>query len=59
MKIEIQKASVKDAEIIAPMFDAYRMFYKQVSDIDGAIKFILMIFLYIHQQEARASQLLC
>ncbi len=40
MKIEIQKASVKDAEIIAPMFDAYRMFYKQVSDIDGAIKFI-------------------
>jgi GNAT superfamily N-acetyltransferase len=40
MKIEIHKAAAKDAEIIAPLFDAYRMFYNQPSDIDGALHFV-------------------
>jgi GNAT superfamily N-acetyltransferase len=40
MKIEIHKAAAKDAEIIAPLFDAYRMFYNQQSDIDGALHFV-------------------
>jgi ribosomal protein S18 acetylase RimI-like enzyme len=40
MKIEIRKASVGDAEIIAPLFDAYRMFYNRSSDVNGAIQFV-------------------
>ncbi len=40
MNIEVHKASAKDAEIIAPLFDAYRMFYKQSSDIRGALQFV-------------------
>src|SRR6476619_5408214 len=40
MKIEIRKASAGDAEIIAPLFDAYRMFYNRSSDINGALQFV-------------------
>jgi GNAT superfamily N-acetyltransferase len=40
MNIEIRKASAKDAETVAPLFDAYRMFYKQSSDIKGVLQFI-------------------
>lgn len=40
MELSIHKASVEDAGIIAPLFDAYRMFYQQPSDIKGATKFI-------------------
>jgi GNAT superfamily N-acetyltransferase len=40
MKIEIQKASADDTEMIAPLFDAYRVFYNQPTDIDGALGFI-------------------
>ena len=32
----IRKATLADLEIIVPLFDAYRQFYKQTSDIDGA-----------------------
>ena len=32
----IRKASLTDLEQIVPLFDAYRQFYKQASDIDGA-----------------------
>lgn len=40
MELSIHKAAVEDAGIIAPLFDAYRMFYQQPSDIKGATKFI-------------------
>ena len=40
MKIEIRKAAAEDAEIIAPLFDAYRMFYNQPPDIDVALQFV-------------------
>ena len=40
MRIEIRKATAEDAAIVAPLFDAYRMFYKQQPDIDGAFNFI-------------------
>lgn len=40
MKIEIHKASAAEAEIIASLFDAYRMFYNQSSDIKGALQFV-------------------
>lgn len=36
----IRKAIAEDANMIAPLFDAYRMFYKQPSDINGATDFI-------------------
>jgi len=40
MNIEIRKASVDDAVIVAPLFDSYRSFYKQVPDVDAAFNFI-------------------
>ncbi len=36
----IRKASLQDLEIIAPLFDAYRVFYEKESDLDGARNFI-------------------
>src|SRR5690348_4424008 len=40
MNIEIRKASVEDAAIVAPLFDLYRSFYKQQPDVDAALNFI-------------------
>lgn len=40
MNIEIRKASVEDAPVVAPLFDSYRSFYKQEPDIDAALRFI-------------------
>ena len=40
MNIEIHKASTEDANILAPLFDSYRSFYKQTPDVDGAMNFI-------------------
>jgi ribosomal protein S18 acetylase RimI-like enzyme len=40
MSIEIRKASVADTEIIAPLFDSYRVFYQQSSDEKSAHQFI-------------------
>ncbi|RDY61297.1 GNAT family N-acetyltransferase [Flagellimonas nanhaiensis] len=36
----IRKASLSDLELIVPLFDAYRVFYSQVSDIEAARAFI-------------------
>ncbi len=40
METLIRIALAEDANMIAPLFDAYRMFYKQPSDINGATDFI-------------------
>ncbi|HEX3024937.1 MAG TPA: GNAT family N-acetyltransferase [Chitinophagaceae bacterium] len=40
MNITIRKASIDDVKKIAILFDGYRMFYKQSSDIVEAKKFI-------------------
>jgi len=40
MEFSIHKATAEDAAIIAPLFDAYRVFYQQPSDRAGATKFI-------------------
>jgi len=40
MKIEIYRANQSDLNHIAQLFDAYRVFYKQKSDIKLAIKFV-------------------
>lgn len=38
--ITISKASLSDINIITPLFDAYRVFYKQESDMEAAKNFI-------------------
>lgn len=40
MTITIQQADIKDVPAIAPLFDAYRVFYQQNSDIDLAQQFL-------------------
>ena len=34
--MSIRKATLNDVEAISPLFDAYRVFYEQMSDLDGA-----------------------
>jgi len=38
--MEIIRAQAKDANLIAPLFDAYRQFYKAPSDIEASRRFI-------------------
>lgn len=38
--IAIHTAIPEDAELIAPLFDAYRQFYEQPADADAALAFI-------------------
>jgi GNAT superfamily N-acetyltransferase len=38
--ITIRKATVADLDSLVPLFDAYRQFYKQVADEEGARKFL-------------------
>lgn len=40
MQIQIKKALLKDIQSIAPLFDAYRMFYGQISDVQAAHDFL-------------------
>lgn len=38
--LTVQRASIENVDIIAPLFDAYRQFYKQASDLEKACLFI-------------------
>jgi ribosomal protein S18 acetylase RimI-like enzyme len=38
--ITIKKATIDDLGLIAPLFDAYRVFYRKESDLEGASTFI-------------------
>ncbi len=38
--IEIKEATVEDVNTLAPLFDAYRVFYEQQSDVEGAKQFL-------------------
>ncbi len=40
MAIQIKKALIEDVKIVAPLFNAYRIFYKQPSDEAAATQFI-------------------
>jgi len=40
MSVIIRRAIVEDANVIAPLFNAYRMFYRQHSNIGAALDFI-------------------
>lgn len=58
--ITIQQATVLDLDELAPLFDAYRQFYGQRSDIPAARAFLLdrfrhsesVIFMAIHDRKA-------
>lgn len=58
--IKIVTASIKDLFEVTPLFDQYRVFYKQESDIEGARKFLTerlnknesIIFLAYYQNKA-------
>src|SRR5690242_1831242 len=38
--VQVTRATVDDIETVAPLFDAYRQFYQQPSDLDGARAFL-------------------
>lgn len=40
MALQIKRAAPEDVTVIAPLFNGYRMFYKQPSDINAAEKFL-------------------
>jgi GNAT superfamily N-acetyltransferase len=40
MTIRIQQATIEDIDLIAPLFDAYRVFYQQNSDLNVAKTFL-------------------
>ena len=40
MNIAVRRAQAPDAELIAPLFDAYRQFYRQSADLPLALAFI-------------------
>jgi len=40
MTISIRQATVADADLVAPLFDAYRQFYRQPADLPRARRFL-------------------
>lgn len=40
MSIAVRQATIHDLELIAPLFDAYRVFYGQLSDVAAATRFL-------------------
>ena len=38
--ITVRKAEIKDLELLAPLFDAYRQFYRKSTDLEGAKNFL-------------------
>ncbi|MEM8506833.1 MAG: GNAT family N-acetyltransferase [Bacteroidota bacterium] len=57
--LRIERATLKDLQAIVPLFDAYRVFYKQVSNPEIATSFLrerltqgdAVIFLAFHSQK--------
>jgi ribosomal protein S18 acetylase RimI-like enzyme len=58
-RIEIIQASLEHVEVLTPLFDGYRQFYKQPSNLNGARRFLSerlankesVIFLASNEQE--------
>jgi GNAT superfamily N-acetyltransferase len=44
MPHEVRQATVCDLDIVVPLFDAYRQFYRHPTDPDGARRFLLERF---------------
>ena len=43
-ELTVRQATVEDLDLIVPLFDAYRQFYRQPSDTEGARRFLLERF---------------
>ena len=43
-QVEVRQATVEDLDLLVPMFDAYRQFYRQRSDPERARRFLLERF---------------
>ena len=43
-EVEVRQATVADLDLIVPLFDAYRLFYRQPSDPERARRFLLERF---------------
>lgn len=39
--LDIRQATVKDLDVVVPLFDAYRQFYRHASDLERARQFLL------------------
>jgi GNAT superfamily N-acetyltransferase len=37
---EVRQAFIEDLELVVPLFDAYRQFYRQRGDVEGARRFL-------------------
>ena len=42
--VAVRQATVADLDLLVPMFDAYRQFYRKPSDLDLARRFLLERF---------------
>jgi len=40
MSVTVRQATIHDLDLVAPLFDAYRVFYRQPSDIEAATHFL-------------------
>ncbi|MDQ3228355.1 MAG: GNAT family N-acetyltransferase [Pseudomonadota bacterium] len=40
MSVDVRRATLDDLDIVAPLFNQYRVFYEQASDIDAARDFL-------------------
>lgn len=40
MRFSVRRAVIDDVALVAPLFDAYRVFYEQPSDLDAAAAFL-------------------
>jgi GNAT superfamily N-acetyltransferase len=38
--VTVERAGLHDLEALVPLFDAYRVFYRETSDLDGSRKFL-------------------
>jgi ribosomal protein S18 acetylase RimI-like enzyme len=63
--LRVIRASAHDTEVIAPLFDAYRQFYDQLPDLEGARSFIRqrlerdesVVFLAVREAGSEAATL--
>lgn len=40
-EVKVRQATVEDLDLVVPLFDAYRQFYRQPSDTERARRFLL------------------
>jgi GNAT superfamily N-acetyltransferase len=46
-EVTVRQATVADVDLIAPLFDQYRQFYRKPPDLDGARRFLLERFAHL------------